>query len=157
DSDARRATLRGLFPCVAYRHYRWLVHLLHRLAVLWAALSGVPVVVVHLPATDPATRAVLARLAAVTGRTAHLLWLHIDPADARRGQRERGRVVPDGSFSAHAARAASASAALRDGPAGGWHEVRVLDRAATAGGLRLAHAERAAVGASAPSGWSRPR
>lgn len=157
DSDARRATLRGLFPGVAYRHYRWLVHLLHRLAVLWAALSGVPVVVVHLPATDPATRAVLARLAAVTGRTAHLLWLHVDPADARRGQRERGRVVPDGSFYAHAARAASASAALHDGPAGGWHEVRVLDRAATAGGLRLAHGERPMIDASAPPVWARPR
>lgn len=137
DSDTQRAALRRALPGLRYRHYRWLVHLLHRLAVLRAACSAVPVVVVHLPATDPTTRAVLARLAARTGRAAHLLWLHVDAADARRGQRERGRVVSPGSFSAHAERAASTTAALREGPGGGWQEVRVLDRAATAGGLRL--------------------
>jgi predicted kinase len=161
DSDVQRAALRRALPGLRYRHYRWLVHLLHRLAVLRAACSAVPVVVVHLPATDPATRAVLARLAALTGRTAHLLWLHIDAADALRGQRERGRVVPHGSFSAHAARAASTTEALRDGPAGGWHEVRILDRAATAGGLRLVPGggppQRGVIGAGAPSVRPGPR
>jgi predicted kinase len=161
DSDAQRAALRRLLPGVRYRHYRWLVHLLHRLLVLRAACSAVPVVVVHLPATDPATRAVLARLAALTGRRAHLLWLHVDAADARRGQRERGRVVPPSSFSAHAARAATTTAALRNGPTGGWHEVRVLDRAATAGGLRLVPGggppQRGVIEAGAPSTRARPR
>lgn len=157
DSDAQRATLRGRFPGVAYRHYRWLVHLLHRLAVLWAALSAVPVVVVHLPATDPTTRAVLAWLASMTGRTAHLLWLHVDTDVALSGQRERGRVVPGGSFHAHAERAVATTRTLGDGVHEGWHEVRVLDRAATAGGLRLAHGERPMIDASAPPVRARPR
>ncbi|MHA6784469.1 AAA family ATPase [Pseudonocardia saturnea] len=157
DSDAQRAALRRLLPGVRYRHYRWLVHLLHRLAVLGAAFSAVPVVVVHLPATDPGTRAVVARLAALTGRSAHLLWLHVDAADALSGQCERGRVVPAGSFHTHAERAVATTRALGDGMREGWHEVRVLDRAATAGGLRLAHGERPMIDASAPPVRARPR
>ncbi|MBW0117099.1 AAA family ATPase [Pseudonocardia abyssalis] len=161
DSDTQRAAMRRLLPGVRYRYYRWLVHLLHRLAVLRAACSAVAVVVVHLPATDPTSRAVLARLAALTGRAAHLLWLHVDAADARRGQRTRGRVVSHGSFSAHAARAASTTAALRDGPAGGWTKVRILDRTAAAGGLRLVHGtcppRRVVLDAGAPPRRARPR
>ncbi len=73
--------------------------------------------VVHLPATDARTRAVVAWLAAVTGRTAHLLWLHVDPEDARRGQSERGRVVRAASFAGHARRAEASVAELRAGSA----------------------------------------
>ena len=137
DSDVHRHRLRRALPGVPYRRYRPLVHLLHRIAVLRAALSGAPTVVVHLPATAAGTRAAVARLAALSGRSAHLLWLHADPADALRGQRERGRLVPAGSFAGHAGRAAETTRLLRAGDADGWCSVTVLDRASAAGGLVL--------------------
>ena len=105
DSDAQRAALQPVFGAVPYRSYRPLVHAWHRLAVLVAAFSAVPTVVVHLPATGARTRAAVALLARMSGRAAYLLWLHVDPADARAGQRDRGRVVGDASFSGHASRA----------------------------------------------------
>jgi predicted kinase len=132
DSDAQRAALRRALPGVPYRSYRGLVHLLHRMAVVWAAVSRVPVVVVHLPATDPATRAAIARLATVTGRTAHLLWLHVDPADALQGQAVRGRVVPSRSFTRHAVAAAQVPR-----PSPEWSSVTLLDRTRARAGLVL--------------------
>lgn len=141
DSDAYRVALRGVLPGVPYAAYRPLVHLWHRLAVLVAACSTAPTVVVHLPATDPGTRAAVARLAALTGRAAHLLWLRVDPAEARRGQRARGRVVPDASFAAHAARAARLPRAGE-----GWAGVTVLDRPAARLGLLLETGAPAQVG-----------
>jgi predicted kinase len=137
DSVAQRVALRRVLGVLPYAWYRPLVHLLHRLAVLIAALSGASTVVVHLPATDRRTRAVVARLAAATGRSAHLLWMHVDPADARRGQCERGRVIPERSFAGHAQRATAATAELLAGVPGGWSSVTVLDRAAAFDGLRL--------------------
>jgi predicted kinase len=137
DSEAQRVALRPVLGVLPYAWYRPLVHLLHRLAVLIAALSAAPTVVVHLPATDPRTRAVVARLAVATGRSAHLLWMHVDPADARRGQRERGRLVPERSFAGHAQRAGAATAELLAGVPAGWSSVTVLDRAAALEGLRL--------------------
>jgi predicted kinase len=137
DSDAQRASLRWLGLVLPYRWYRPLVHLLHRLAVLAAAVSAAPTVVVHLPATEPATRAAVARLAAATGRAAHLLWLHVDAEEARRGQCERGRLVPESSFSGHAHRAAATTADLLAGPPAGWASATVLDRTTARRGLRL--------------------
>ena len=138
DSETYRAALQRALPGVPYRGYRPLVHLWHRLAVLFAALSSTPTVVVHLPATDERTRVWVARLARLTGRSAHLLWLHVDPADARRGQLARGRVVPEPSFAAHAEQAARTSAALLAGPAPtGWAGVTVLDRDRARAGLCL--------------------
>lgn len=138
DSETYRAVLRRVLHPLPYAVYRPLVHLWHRLAVLRAAASRARTVVVHLPATDAGTRAAVARLAALTGRSAHLLWLHVDAEEARRGQRDRGRVVPDPSFRAHAVRAARTTAELREGerpPA--WGTVTVLDRDAALPGLRL--------------------
>lgn len=132
DSDAQRAGLGRVLPGVPYGSYRWLVHLLHRAGVLWAAASATPVVVVHLPATDPGTRAALARLAALTGRSAHLLWLRVDPAEALRGQARRGRIVPGASFTRHAAAAAHVPEAAPE-----WAGVTVLDRERARAGLVL--------------------
>ena len=131
DSDAQRAALRRALPRTPYRRYRALVHLWHRLAVVAAAVSGVPVVVVHLPATGRGTRAAVTRLAALTRRAAHLVWLDVDAGEARRGQQERGRLVPDASFARHAA------AAAHPPGADGWASVTVVDRARARGGLRL--------------------
>jgi hypothetical protein len=137
DSDEHRAALARRFPRLPYRRYRWLVHLRHRLAAVRAAWSGAPTVVVHLPATSTALRTAVALLAALTGRTAHLLWLHVDPDEALRGQRERGRLVPSGSFAGHARRAAAATTALQAGRATGWRTVLVVGRPAARAGLVL--------------------
>jgi hypothetical protein len=137
DSETHRGALRRALAPLPYAWYRPLVHLMHRLAVLVAAVSAAPTVVVHLPATEAGTRAAVARLAAVTGRTAHLLWLHVEADEARRGQCERGRVVPEPSFASHSRHAESSTADLLDGPPPGWASVTVLDRAAASGGLRL--------------------
>lgn len=137
DSDDHRAVLARRFPRLPYRRYRGLVHLRHRLAAVRAAVSGTPTVVLHLPATSAALRRTVAVLAAVTGRTAHLLWLHVDPDEALRGQRDRGRLVPSDSFAGHARRAATATVALDTGGAAGWRTVTVVDRAAARAGLVL--------------------
>ncbi|HZG92298.1 MAG TPA: AAA family ATPase [Pseudonocardia sp.] len=138
DSDRYRDLLSTALRPMPYRWYRPLVHLWHRLAAVAAAASAAPTVVVHLPATGAGTRAVVARLARLTGRTPHLLWLHVEPAEALRGQRERGRVVPGASFAGHAERAAAATARLRAaGTAPTWATVTVLDREAARTGLVL--------------------
>jgi hypothetical protein len=138
DSDAQRAALQPVLGALPYRRYRPLVHAWHRIAVLVAAFSAVPTVVVHLPATGLRTRAAVALLARLSGRAAHLLWLHVDPADARAGQQARGRVVGEASFAGHAERALATTEALRDGPPPGFAEVTVLDRRAAARGVCLA-------------------
>jgi hypothetical protein len=142
DSDAHRAALREVLQPLPYRWYRPLVHLWHRLSVRVAAFSAIPTVVVHLPATAPGTRAAVLRLAALTGRAPHLLWLDVDATTARAGQAGRGRVVPGSSFARHVRDAAVAPAP------DGWGSVTVTDRAGAAGGLVLQHAP-AAVNAGA--------
>jgi predicted kinase len=137
DSDAHRVALARRFPGLAYRRYRPLVHLLHRVAVLRAACSSVPTVVVHLPATAASTRTAVALLAAATGRAAHLVWLHVDPAEALGGQRDRGRVVPTGSFAGHARRALASRHQLARGRPRGFRGVALLDRASARVGLVL--------------------
>jgi predicted kinase len=137
DSEAQRAALRPLAGGMPYAVQRPVVHLLHRTAVVAAAMSATPTVVVHLPATQPGIRAAMARLAAVTRREAHLLWLQADAAEARRGQYARGRLVQEASFCAHARRAERTAAELLGDPPPGWRSVTVLDRAAARGGLRL--------------------
>ena len=137
DSDAHRATLARRFSRLPYRRYRPLVHLLHRLALVRAAGSGARTVVVHLPATGAVTRSAVALLAALTGRTAHLLWVHVDPEEALRGQRDRGRMVPSGSFAGHARRAADTHRRLLRGRPRGFHAVTLLDRTTARAGLML--------------------
>jgi ABC-type glutathione transport system ATPase component len=151
DSERQRAALRPLARGVPYGWQRPVVHLLHRSAVVVAAASTTPTVVVHLPATKPRTRAAVARLAAATRRSAHLLWLQVGVDEARRGQRERGRVVPEASFSAHARQAEATAAQLLGEPAPGWSSITVLDRSAARGGLRLDTAPTEAVPAAAPA------
>jgi hypothetical protein len=73
----------------------------------------------------------------MTGRTAHLLWLHVDPDEALRGQRDRGRLIPSASFAGHVRRAAATTVALREGRAIGWRTVTVADRSAARAGLVL--------------------
>ena len=137
DSEAQRVVLRRIIGGVPYAWQRPVVHLLHRTAVVGAAMSATPTVVVHLPATQPGIRAAVARLAALTRRDAHLLWLKADAAEARRGQYARGRVVQEASFCAHARRAERTAAELLGDPPPGWRSITVLDRGAARGGLQL--------------------
>ncbi len=139
DSDAHRAALGRRFPGLPYRRYRPLVHLLHRLALVRAARSDVATVAVHLPATGAPTRAAVALLARLTGRAAHLLWLHADPDEALSGQHDRGRLVPSGSFAAHARRAVATHRRLLrgHGRVRGFSSVTLLDRPTARAGLVL--------------------
>ncbi|GEL17759.1 AAA family ATPase [Pseudonocardia asaccharolytica] len=139
DSQTHRDALARRLPAgTPYRRYRLLVHLLHRLAIVRAAALGPSVVLVHLPATSVACRQMVALLAALTGRSAHLVWLDVEAADALQGQAARGRVVPSASFAAHAGRAAGLAESFRaHGPPPGWSDVTVLDRAGARLGLGL--------------------
>jgi AAA domain len=137
DSDRHRIALERRLPGVPYRRYRPLVHLRHRLALIVAAFSSTPAVVVHLPATAASTRLAVALLAALSGRTAHLLWLDVPPADALRGQRDRGRTVPSRSFDGHARRGRATGERLRARVPQGFARATVLDRAGARAGLVL--------------------
>lgn len=138
DSEQVRDRLSAHLPAgTPYPGYRWAVHLLHRSSVVRAALAGPETVVVHLPATGDRIRAAVLALARWSGREAHLLWVHAEPAEALAGQHVRGRVVRGKAFSGHAARAGEVAAALRRGPPPGWASARVVDRACARRGLAL--------------------
>lgn len=138
DSDAIRAALARRWPTAPYHRYRPLVHLFHRLVIGRTALGAVPVLVVHLPATGALTRATLAALARLTGREAHVVWLDVDPTQARDGQLARGRLVPAGSFARHSRCAVAVTRRLRRGDRlRGWRSATLLDRAAARNGIML--------------------
>lgn len=138
DSEQVRDRLSARLPAATpYPGYRWVVHLLHRSAVVRAALAGPETVVVHLPATGERLRAAVLALARASGRSAHLLWVHAEPSEALAGQHVRGRVVRGSAFSGHAARAGETAASLRCGPPPGWASARVVDRACARRGLAL--------------------
>ncbi|TCK25465.1 AAA family ATPase [Pseudonocardia endophytica] len=138
DSDAARGRLSARLPeRTPYGLYRWLVHLLHRCDAVRVALTGPDTVVVHLPATGHRIRSGVLALARLSGREAHLLWVHAEPSEALDGQHVRGRVVRDAAFSGHAAKAGLVVDALRTGPPPGWVSARVVDRACARRGLAL--------------------
>ena len=56
DSDQVRTALRGFFPeALPYRLYRPLVHLVHRLRIVWFAITANGLLLVHEPSTRPTT------------------------------------------------------------------------------------------------------
>ncbi len=140
DSEDTRARLVRRLPVgTPYPLYRWAVHLLHRLSVVLAALAGPDTVVVHLPSTSERVRSAVRLLARCGGRSAHLVWVHAEPADALAGQHVRGRVVRGRAFAEHVTRAGDVAGRLRrDGPPAGWESARVLDRSCAHRGLRVA-------------------
>lgn len=132
DSDPVREWLAGrLPPGTPYRLYRPLVHLGHRTRILRAVWSTAPSVVVHLPATAGYTRRWLAVAGLLAGRDRTLVWFDVDAAEARRGQRTRGRVLAAGGFGRHVRRAAAFTARLRAGAGTPGWRVLVVDRTAT--------------------------
>ncbi|WP_344965877.1 AAA family ATPase [Crossiella cryophila] len=138
DSDQVRDPLAEWLPNLPYRCYRPLVHLLHHLRIVWAALTAPGPVLVHEPATRVTTRTWLSLLARLSGRRPRMLWLEVSPEQAREGQRARARVIRPHSFARHVRRALRISARLTAGrPLRGWPEVTLIYRSDVANGLKL--------------------
>ena len=140
DSDPVREWLRERLPAgTPYRRYRGLVHLWYRMQIVLAALVAVGPVVVHLPATAVLTRVSMVALAMLAFRRRELVWVHAEPAEARQGQRSRGRVLSRSCFERHVRRGGAFVARLRSGHRPpGWHRVTLLDRRQAGRGLVLA-------------------
>ncbi len=139
DADSVREVWRARLPrALPYRGYRPLIHFWHRVRIVAALIGGPAIVVVHLPATSPATRVWIATLATITRRQAHLLWLDATPAQARRGQADRGRTVAARSFRRHVARGATVAARLHAGQRPrGWASACLVPRDQARCGLCL--------------------
>ncbi len=95
-----------------------------------AAIAGRRPVVIHSRGTHAGARRLIAVLAALRGRSAHLVLLDAGRGEAEAGQRRRGRMVPSDEMDRQVARWRSL---LARGPVGeGWSSVTVLDRAQAA-------------------------
>ena len=148
DPEPIRARFQRLLGRAPYQAWRPLVHAGHFLRVL-AALPGPTGLIVHDTGTRGWRRRLLARLAALGGRTGHLLFLDVPAQVALEGQRRRRRALRRSAFATHwhswhelrAALAAPAGAGEAPGlgdpdpdPSGlraeGWASVRLLDRPA---------------------------
>lgn len=124
--DRRRAGRASRWPAVRVAdHYR---------RILTAVLlrSDVPVVV-HSRGTTASARRLIATLAHLRNRPAHLVLLMAATGDAVDGQLRRGRTVPSAEMDAHNERfarlvAERGAAARREG----WSSVTVLNRAEAA-------------------------
>ncbi|MBB6379171.1 hypothetical protein BKA01_006446 [Pseudonocardia eucalypti] len=140
DSDLVRERMEARLPAgTAYRWYRPLVHLCYRFQVLLAMFGLVGPLVVHLPATGVFTRAAMLTVAVLALRRPYLIWLDVDPTEARRGQFSRGRVLGERCFKRHARRGTEFVRRLREGyRPPGWSGVLVLDRRQAGRGLVLA-------------------
>lgn len=156
DSDQVRKLFRAVLPSwLPYRLYRPLVHLMHQLRVVVAALCAPGPVLVHDPATRAGTRTALALLARLSGRPAVFVWLDVPACRALDGQIARGRRIPPRSFARHVSRAEVLRRSLLAGvPPWGWRRVLVLDRVSARGGLRVEVQEPAMGGAASIGGAS---
>jgi predicted kinase len=139
DSDPLRSAVMRLLPRgMRYGLVRPVVHLLHRASVVCLALGPAATVVVHLPATPARLRRAVTALARLSRRTPHLVWLDVPAAEARDGQRARGRMVTSCSFERHARRAERTSEQIRGRRLDeGWATALRLDREAARAGLRI--------------------
>lgn len=139
DTDQVRARLARTLPDgLAYSWYRPLVHVLHLLRLLTAAMRTRGPLLVHDPATGALARAAFVALGLLTGRSRHLLWIDCSVPEALAGQRRRGRVLLRWSFSRHARNAPRTRARLVAGEVPrGWHTATVVERATARRGLRV--------------------
>ncbi|MFR9805722.1 AAA family ATPase [Pseudonocardia sp. RS010] len=138
DSETQRDLVARVLPGIPYARIRPLVHLLHRLAAVVTAIGSARVVVVHLPATSPGLRRTVRGLARLTRRSAYLVWIDAAPAEALRGQADRGRLIESGSFARHVSRANGVAARISAGTLGErWTRAIALDRPTAARGLAV--------------------
>lgn len=130
DSDQVRERLGAVVPAaLPYRWYRPVVHAWHRLRIVGRAIGEDGPLVVHEPSTRASTRALLALVGAVSGRSVRLLFLDVPAEVALAGQRSRGRVVRPRSFARHVRRVGKwREELLADQVPAGWRSVQVVDR-----------------------------
>ncbi|WP_410640465.1 AAA family ATPase [Amycolatopsis sp. lyj-346] len=130
DSDQVRERLGAVVPpSVPYRCYRPVVHTWHRLRIVGRAIGEDGPIVVHEPSTRASTRALLAVVGVLSGRSVRLLFLDVPAEVALAGQRSRGRVVRPRSFARHVRRAGKwREDLLADQVPAGWRSVQVIDR-----------------------------
>jgi AAA domain-containing protein len=88
------------------------------------AIAGRRPAVIHSRGTHPAARRAIAALAAVRGRSAHLVMLDARRDEAEAGQRARGRTVAPAEMDRQVARWRR----LMTRRPSGWASVVVLDR-----------------------------
>ncbi|MGA5821809.1 AAA family ATPase [Kitasatospora sp. NPDC094028] len=130
DSQLVREEYAARLPArLPYGLYRPLARLAHYRRLRRAVLDGGPLAV-HDCGTLPFVRAWLARAAARQGRRVHLLVIDVGPAEARDGQRRRGRGVSRYAFARHRAAVARLLRAAAGEPPAGCASVVVLDRPA---------------------------
>ncbi|GAA3735707.1 AAA family ATPase [Salinactinospora qingdaonensis] len=103
DSQQSRNRLTPLLRHIPYVCWRWVVHVLHYVRIIAALRTGDPVVV-HETGTRRLVRLLLGTYCRLVGAQAHVVLIDVDPADARRGQVHRGRMVTSRSFRSHARR-----------------------------------------------------
>jgi predicted kinase len=90
------------------------------------AMVGRRPVVIHSRGTHPASRRAIAALAALRGRSAHLVLLDAARDEAEAGQRKRGRTVPQEEMDRQVARWRRLMARRPRGE--GWAGIVTLDR-----------------------------
>jgi AAA domain len=90
------------------------------------AIAGRRPVVIHSRGTHPAARRAIAALAALRGRSAHLVLLDAARDEAEAGQRRRGRTVPPDEMDRQVARWRRLMA--RRPRHEGWAGIVTLDR-----------------------------
>ena len=112
DAEEVAARLRHCASRVPYRLLRPVVHALHLLRVVREVLGGADCVLTTDPMTSPVRRALLRAAAAVSGRSLHVVLVDATAAQAREGQRRRGRALGRRRMARHVVRAARLHTAL---------------------------------------------
>ena len=112
DAEEVAARLQQRVSRVPYRLLRPAVHALHLLRVLREARCGAACVLTTDPMTSPVRRVLLRAAAAAGGRSLHVVLVDATSAQAREGQRSRGRTLGHRRMARHVARAALLRATL---------------------------------------------
>lgn len=99
DAEDVAGALRGV-P-LPYRLLRPVVHAAHVLRVLGACWSAAPRVATTDPLTSRSRHALFAAAARCSGRQLQVVLLHVEPLQARDGQRRRGRHLSERRMRRH--------------------------------------------------------
>lgn len=130
----------------------------HYLRIARAIAARRPAVI-HSRGTHAAARRLIVLLAALRGRSAHLVLIDADRASAEAGQRARGRAVGEREMNRQLARwrRLVSTARAEGGPRGeNWRSVTLLDRAEAAGVEAFEFAPAATSPAAVVFGACRP-
>ncbi len=84
-----------------YRSLRPVVHTAHLVRVVGAAMSAGPCILATDPMTSALRRLLMRAAAAISGRRLVVVVVHATPAEARDGQRRRGRTLGERRMRRH--------------------------------------------------------